>query len=149
MTDKRETVEISERRAALLAELLFQDLGATYIARPDTDTLPFDYLIGFANPGGGVNTIAVEIKARQKPVTGRYEIPKKAAAVIANSNPPVMLLVIDAKHNQLWYAWGAEIAAQSRNDANASIVLIELHEITAEEKSALKAHLTRVNRIAS
>lgn len=104
MSDKRETLQIAERRATLMAELLFQDLGAKFVAQPDSEEIPFDYLVGFSNPQGGVNTLAVEIKARQRPVTGRFEIEIQKAAVIANSNLPVLLLVIDAKHNQFWYA---------------------------------------------
>lgn len=132
-----------------MAELLFQDLGASFVAQPDSDKLPFDFLVGFSNSNGGTNTFAVELKGTERPVNGKFVLKLKSAKAFANTNIPVIFLVVDSKQNQLWYAWGHEIATQIPKESVLTSLTIELRQITDEEKLELKAKLIGASRKAS
>lgn len=148
MSSQRTELRLTERRAMLMAELLFQDLGASFVARPDSDSLPFDFLIGFSNPNGGTNTFAVELKSTEKPVKGQFTLNLHSAQAFSNSNIPVIFLVVDSKQNQSWYAWGHEIGAQIPAKT-ANSFSIKLHQITDEEMKKLKDELVGGTRKAS
>jgi hypothetical protein len=102
MSDKQKA-ELLGRRGELLAELFLQELGAEFVARPTAD-LGYDFFVGFNNPDGGINIAAVEVKATDRPVHHRYPIHRRLFRRMANSNVPVLLLVVNVKDNQLFYA---------------------------------------------
>jgi hypothetical protein len=149
MNSQRTDLSVTERRSMLMAELLFQDLGASFVARPDSDSLPFDFLVGFSNPNGGTNTFAVELKGTEKPVKGQYVLKSRSARAFANSNIPVIFLVVDSKQNQSWYAWGHEIGAQIPAETTLTSFPVTLRQITADEMQRLKEELVGVTRKAS
>lgn len=122
-----------ERRGALLAELLLEDLGAEFVARPTTD-LGYDYFVGFSNPDGGVNVAAVQLLATERPVQSRYPVQKRLFRRLANSNIPVLLLVANVKDNQLFYAFpGAHVINGEPDARTVSIPLTAVDETTREE----------------
>lgn len=149
MSSKRTDLSVTERRATLIAELLFQDLGASFVARPDSDVLPFDFLVGFLNPNGGTNTFAVELKSTERPVNGQFTLKLKSARAFSNSNIPVIFLVVDSKQNQSWYAWGHEIESQLPPSSVLTTVTVSLRQIVGDEMQRLKEALVVATRKAS
>ncbi len=59
--------------------------------------LSYDFLVGFTNPYGGINNYAVEVKTTECHVGSGYRLNAKQYEILANSNIPVILLVIDVK----------------------------------------------------
>jgi hypothetical protein len=103
----RETPSHAEfvgRRSELLAELFLQELEPRFLSRPSAD-LGFDFLVGFANPDGGVNTFAVEVKSTEQAISSPFPIDKKSYLRLVSSNLPGLLLAVDVKQNKLFCAW--------------------------------------------
>lgn len=129
----RVKAEIMGRRGELLAELFLQDLGAEFVARPTAD-LGYDFFVGFNNSDGGLNVAAVEVKATERPVKSRFPIEKRVFRRLANSNIPVLLLVVDVKENQLFYALPDDCTAGEDPGGNTvSIPLTLVDETTKRE----------------
>jgi hypothetical protein len=124
------------RRGELLAELLLQELGAEFVARP-TAELGYDFFVGFNNADGGINIAAVEVKATDKPVHSRYPVQKRLYRRLANSNIPVLLLVVNVKENQVFYALPGGVA-EPIDDPDANTVSIPLVAVDEATKSELR-----------
>lgn len=107
MNNTKSQPDIVGRRAELMAELFLQDLGATFVSEPTADT-GVDFIVAFPNGQGGMNLSAVEVKATEQPVGDFYPLDTKRYKRLAYSNVPSLLLVADAKRNQLYYAWPGE-----------------------------------------
>ena len=105
MNESPSQTQYVARRAELIVELFLHDLGARIVTGPDCADLGYDFLIGFKNAEGGVNLSAVEVKATEKPVSHSYPLPRKWYALLAYSNVPSLLLVVDVKKNRLYHAW--------------------------------------------
>src|SRR5688572_9816621 len=106
MTDKNSRSELVERRGELLAELFLQELDPVFLSRPTSPAdLGYDFLVGFVNSEGGTNTFAVQVRATEGPVSSPYPVPRQSFDRLTRSNVPGLLLVVDAKQNQLHYAW--------------------------------------------
>lgn len=132
MNDKSR-VEMLGRRGQLLAELFLQELGAEFVARPTTD-LGYDFFVGFANPEGGVNMAAVEVKSTERPVQTPYVVDKTLFRRLANSNIPVLLLVANVKENRLFYALPGSFSPAVESRANTvSIPLTPLDDTSRNE----------------
>ena len=113
----RPKAELLGRRGELLAELFLQELGAEFVARPTAD-LGYDFFVGFNNSDGGVDIAAVEVKATERPVQHRYPVQKRLFQRLANSNIPVLLLVVNVKDNRLFYALPSSYEPGEGSDAN-------------------------------
>ena len=50
-----------------------------------------------------MNLVAIEVKATDRPVKGHYQISRRTHDLLANSNIPGLLLVVDVKENRLYY----------------------------------------------
>lgn len=132
MSDRDKTGVLG-RRGELLAGLFLQELGPEFVARPTSD-LGYDFFVGFNNPGGGVNIAAVEVKATDRPVKSRYLLPKPLFRRLANSNVPVLLLVVNVKENQMFYALpGAHAPADDAGANNVSVPVTAVNETTRNE----------------
>src|ERR1035438_171961 len=92
------------RRSELMAELFLQELEPKFLTRPTLD-LGFDFLVGFENQGGGVNTFAVEVKGTENSISSSFSLDKRSYRRLVNSNVPGFLLAVDVKQNKLFYAW--------------------------------------------
>ena len=134
MSERSSRADLLWRRGELLAELLLQDLGAEFIARPTGD-LGYDYFVGFNNADGGVNIVAVEVMATDRPVPSRYPVRKQLFRRLANSNIPVLLLVANVKENRLFYAIPSAYA--SNGDPDAKTVSISLTAVDETSKREL------------
>jgi hypothetical protein len=137
MTEKRANTSVVARRAELLAELFLQSLKPSFLGRPNSD-VGFDFLIGFANAKGGVNTFGVEVKGTDRAVPNRFSIDRSTYRRVANSSPPAFVLVVDVKQNRLFYAW----PDQHVNPSNGSKIDLDLTEIRAENQGELRKQLT-------
>lgn len=93
--------ELIGRRSELLAELFLQDLGPKFVARPSTD-FGFDFFVGFQNSRGGVNLVTVEVKSKQT-TEPTQQLKASTYNLLANSNVPGLVLVIDVKSNKVLY----------------------------------------------
>src|SRR5690349_13427533 len=105
MIEKNAQADFVERRAELMAELFLQDLHPQFLSRPTAGDLGYDLLVGFANPQGGTNTFAVEVKSTEREPPGKFPLSRREFNRLAHSNLPGLLIVADVKQNQLYYAW--------------------------------------------
>jgi hypothetical protein len=132
--------EMLGRRGELLAELFLQELGAEFVARPTAD-LGYDFFVGFNNSDGGLNIAAVEVKTTDRPVHPHYPVQKRLFRRLANSNIPVLLLVVNVKENRLFYALPASDPLVDDSGANTiSIPLTPVDETTKHELRDLLAN---------
>lgn len=131
----RAKAEITGRRGELLAELFLQDLGAEFVARPTVD-LGYDFFVGFNNSDGGLNVAAVEVKATDRPVDLHFPVQKRVFRRLANSNIPVLLLVVDVKENRLFYA--LPDACTACEDSGGNTISIPLTVVDETTKSELR-----------
>lgn len=136
MSDRTRS-ELIARRGEILAELLLQDLGAEFVARPTTD-LGYDLLAGFPNTEGGINMAAVEVKVTERDVGGVVRLRRTEFQRLARSNIPSLLLVVNVKDNRLFYSMPAsEDVAGSRADS----VTVPVTPIDAVARDDLRALL--------
>jgi Domain of unknown function (DUF4365) len=142
----RAKADMVGRRGELLAELFLQDLGAEFVAKPMAD-LGYDFFVGFNNPDGGVNIAAVEVKATDKPVHSRYRMQRRLFRRLANSNIPVLLLVVNVKQNQVFYALPG--ATEPVDDPDASTVSLPVMAVDEATKHELRDLLTNLQGTAS
>ena len=94
--------EFVARRAELMAELFLGDFNPKFIANAN-DLAKLDYFVGFENSLGSLNIVAVEVKSVEEPIRS-YKLKSKEYQRLSNANLPVLLLVIDVKHNGYYYA---------------------------------------------
>ena len=129
------------RRGELMAELFLQELGTAYIAKSSAPDFPFDFFIGFRTDQGGLNTYAVEVKATEQPVEGRYALQRPMVDYLTKSNIPVLLLVVDVKRNRLYYTLGNAIAKAPRSNGKQLTLRVPVIEIDDTVKAALRSDL--------
>lgn len=121
------------RRSELMAELFLQELKPTFLSRPTRD-IGLDFLIGFHNARGGINTFGVEVKGTQQPVSSSFALDERSYRRLANSNVPVCLLVVDAKQNRMFYAWPQRDSDGPRNGTSkVHVPVTEIDEKTRTE----------------
>jgi hypothetical protein len=121
------------RRGELIAELFLQDLEPEFLARSTAD-FDYDFLVGFRNSRGGINNIAVEVKATERLVGDRCPISMKKYERWAHSNIPVLLLVVAVKENRLFYSLvSSDVAGSPRESRTITIQLTEIDEKTKKE----------------
>lgn len=138
MTEAESHAQMIGRRGDLLAELLLQEFNPAFVARA-TDELGYDFFMGVPNERGGINITAVQVKATEKRVSPRYRIGRRLYQSLANSNVPVLLLVVDVKRNQLFYAMPGLDGPSDRG--TAEMVLVHLTEIDDDVKEELRSRL--------
>jgi Domain of unknown function (DUF4365) len=126
--------EIVARRAELLAELFLQELEPEFVARPSAD-FGYDFLVGFRNPRDGINNIAVEVKSTEHLAGKQFPISRRLYDRWANSNIPVLLLIINVKENRYSYAWASPEISSSAGDSRT--LRVGLTEITDSTKAEL------------
>jgi hypothetical protein len=126
--------QFTDRRGQLIAELFLDEMGPEFISRPVEDDVGYDFLVGFPNKKGGINTFAVEVKATERPPGRRITISTRVRNRLVHSNIPGLLLVADVKQNRLYYAWLT--SAHLNGDSGNSVLLNPVDE---KSKSELRA----------
>jgi len=108
-----------------MAELFLQDMEPQFVSRPTTSDAGYDFLVGFSNKKGGINTFAVEVKATEQHALPKYPLSKRVFERLSHSNIPSLLLVADVKQNRMYYAWlDSRTVTETTN--TVSIPIIEL-----------------------
>jgi hypothetical protein len=133
------------RRAELLAELFLDDLKPSFLGRPTHD-IGFDFLIGFTNQRGGVNTFGVEVKGTEQFNSLSFPLDRKAYQRLANSNPPAFLLLVDVKQNRFFCGWPQ--SDNGRVHAGSERIKVPLTEMNERTKTALRQKLSDENPIS-
>jgi hypothetical protein len=139
MNNTKSHAGIAARRAELLVELFLQDLGATFVSDPRSDT-GYDFIVAFPNGKGGTNFSAVEVKATDHPIGHFYPLDKKWYTRLAHSNVPSLLLVVDAKQNRLYHAWPGEGDVKTLN-SDARTVRVPVVPIDDTVKERIRERL--------
>ena len=129
MTEKSNSA-ILARRGELLAEMFLRDLKPSSLGRPNPD-VGFDFLVGFNNSTGRVNTFGVEVKGTEEFESSSYPLEKSAYRRFTASNVPVFLLVVDVKKNRLFFAWpGSSNGNSCEISRRVKIPVIEINDKT-------------------
>lgn len=139
MSPRETHSRIVARRAELMAELFLQEFGPVFLSRPTTPDVGYDLLGGFPNEKGGINTFAVQVKAIEEPPGGRIQISRRTFDRFAHSNVPGLLLVADAKHNRLYYAW----LRTGETKPGATRVSVAITPVDAEATRELRREFER------
>lgn len=126
------------RRGELLAELFLQELDPDFVAQP-TGEFAYDFFVGISNAKDGINNFAVEVKATERLAGNRYSISRQQYNRWANSNIPVLLLVVDVKENRIYYHWPT--TEESDQFGGSDMITIYLTEIDDESKQELRNRL--------
>jgi hypothetical protein len=129
-TDTREFVG---RRGELMAELFLQDLNPFYIARNTSSDIGIDFFVGFLNSKGGLNLVAVEVKTTEQILTKRFKISKRTHDLLASSNIPGLLLIVDVKHNRFFY----HVPTKVEVSLDANSVIVDIVEFTDQSVELL------------
>jgi Domain of unknown function (DUF4365) len=121
-----------------MAELFLQNLEPTSIARPPVD-FGYDFLVGFANKEGGINYFAVEVKATDRFVPSLFIIDRRTYDLLAHSSIRGFLLVVDVKHNDLFFGWPPRVDTRYQGSGSVGIPMTKINDAT---KTELRQQLT-------
>lgn len=132
MKQTHSNAELVARRGELMAELFLQGLKPTSLARPPDD-FGYDFLVGFVNRKGGINTVGVEVKATERLDRSSFVINRRTYDLLAHSTIRGLLLVADVKQNRLFYAWPPRVDTRYRGSGLISICLTEVDDKTRRE----------------
>ena len=139
MSEPNSRAALIARRGELMAELFLQDLNPEFVAQ-QTGDFGYDFLVGFKNPRGGINTLGVMVKATERPVPSRFSLHRCSYDHLMNSNIPGVLLVVDVKQNRLFHWWGRPIDSTERR--GNVLVTVPVTEIDDKAKDELRKRLT-------
>ena len=113
-------------------------LEPAFFAQPTTD-FAYDFFVGFLNHHGGITTTAVQVKATERPVKGSFSIERKLYERWAYSNIPVLILLVDVKRNQMFYAWPSP--KETGGSPHAKSISIPVTQIDEQTKELLHRRL--------
>ena len=134
----RTQAEIDARRAEVMSQLLLEELGASFVAPTSGPGFGFDIYAGYENADGGLNACVVEVKATDRPPGNRFRVPLDDYRRLAHSNLPGLLLVVDAKRNDLFHAW----PQPGLTPGNDGLVPVPVRPLDDAAKADLRAVLT-------
>ncbi len=135
---KKQKDNFIRRRGELFAELFLQELNPFFILSQQVDS-SYDFLVGFPNPYGGINNYTVEVKSTECHVGSEYRLNAKQYEILANSNIPALLLVVDVKENKIFYSLVIPYAEKVKS----STIAVPVIEITDAVKKELQQQLQR------
>jgi hypothetical protein len=113
--------------------MFLQEIGSRFVARPTRTDLGFDFLVGFPNRRGGVNFTVVEVKATGQSIRGKYKISTTQLARWMNSNLPTLVLIVDVKNNDIYWAWPAAPSTPRTADHTMVVVPVIKDDVTSRE----------------
>jgi hypothetical protein len=87
----------------------------------------------------GPNLSTVEVKATEHPVDHFFVLDTKWHKRLAHSNVPSLLLVVDAKHNRLYYAWPSDEDVKRKSGVRT--IQIRVTPIEGEVKEQIRERL--------
>ena len=140
ITKQKETWYVA-RRGELLAEQFLIELKPDYVTpmRGGAD-LGFDYVAFFTKPDKSPIAIAVVVKITESPINGRYPFPVSQLRQLRGGTLPVLVLVIDVKHNEMYFNWADQAVSPDQADALNKRVscTATLRPSTPEEQEKLR-----------
>lgn len=140
MSDQNNRAQFASRRADLLAELFLQQMEPAYLARPDSD-FGYDFFVGVPNQSGGVNTFVVEVKATEQEVGEMFGMPRDLHHRLAYSNVSALLLVVDVKHNKIYFGWPSP--GDSDGKSATRLVRVPVQEAQSDTPELIKASIAK------
>lgn len=128
------------RRGELLAEEFLVELGIASVSLKQAD-VGFDYIGIVAERRTSLFVFGIEVKATEN--ADRFTFLTSRLIQLCNSNIPILLLVADVKHSELYFAWAIEaIPAERRaNLSQTETCSIKLRRSTPEELQRLKSEI--------
>lgn len=145
MTKKNEAWYIEER-ATLLAEDFLLKLGPAFLSKPDKG-LKLDYIVFFQQPKKPLITIGVLVEATQKQIQEQISFYPIPARWILRSNIPVLLIVIDVKHNEVYFNWlQDELSSKYIIRSVQKLPQIALRKFTQDEMNKLQEEIADTAR---
>lgn len=132
-------VSLTGRRVELMAELFLHGLKPRFVAQATMSDFVFDFFLGFSNSQGGINICAVEVKSTERPLKGHYIMRAKQYQILANTNIPVLLLIVDVKENVFYYVWPRDQPDLSQLKES---IRIPVTRVDDEARRALIARMT-------
>jgi hypothetical protein len=139
----------------MMAEIFLHDLKPLLILTSDTG---YDYFLGFKTASGVMVTIAVELKATEKPVRDHYTLiaSRSRLSALTRSNIPILFLVADVKQNELFFTWAYKIRADQASilggNARVQVPVTKLDDdAKADARTAIEAigAFTAINRMGA
>lgn len=124
------------RRGELLAQELLIELGATYVgALEQPKDIGLDYVAFFTKDDGTPVIIGVECKATERdvPTAARALLPASLVQKLQHANVPVLIILADVKHNDIYFNWATDIMPQPGR--------LSLRKATPAEKAALQQEI--------
>ena len=141
MTTKQKETWYVARRGELLAELFLIELKPDYVTpmRGGAD-LGFDYVAFFTKPDKSPIAIAVVVKTTERAINGRYPFPVAQLRQLRGGTLPILVLVIDVKHNEMYFNWTDQAVSADQSDAfsNRASYNTTLRLSTPEEQEKLR-----------
>jgi hypothetical protein len=137
---KRQPSYVYER-AELLGALFLDDLNPAFVVRAPSNS-PLDFIVAFTSPDHGLKIIGVEVKGTQTPVKHVFSFIARDTWIssIRSANVPVLLLVIDAKMNEIYFGWGEKLERRAdRRSLRGSVHATIPVKAAAEYKDELLA----------
>jgi hypothetical protein len=131
------------RRGELLAEQFLLDLSPNYLSPMQDTGIGIDYMAFFSRDDGTVVVIAVEVKATQQEVKGRYSIPSPQALRLLKLNIPALILVVDVKENIIYFNWIKDAIPVEQQAAltGTNACRIILRASTPDERAKLRQEI--------
>ena len=97
-------------RAELLVKMFIQDLKPSQFLKAESDHLAFDFVVAFKKPDGGLKFCGIDVKQTDSVVNSKFRFRTSRRSIDAfKSNMPMIIIVADTKHNQLYYGLASEI----------------------------------------
>ena len=95
------------QRANLMAQEFLLDLGALSVNSLPSADFGLDLIAFFEGSDASVKIVGVNLKATEREIGHTFPFASDDLRALRNSNLPVMLLVVDAKRNELYFAWAS------------------------------------------
>jgi hypothetical protein len=97
-------------RAELLVRMFIEDLKPSQFLKAESAHLPFDFVVAFKKPEGGLKFCSIDVKQTDHEVNRRFRFRTGRRSIEAfRSNMPMIIIVADTKHNQLYYGLASEV----------------------------------------
>jgi Holliday junction resolvase-like predicted endonuclease len=140
MREKENKAWYIGRRGELLAEEFLLELETTYVASLQQSDIGLDYVAFFSKDDGTPVIIAVEVKATEQEIKGRFVMQSSLLKRLRHLNVPVLIIVVDVKHNDIYFTWAQDAVPPEREDSlrRSAMCTISLRKATSEEKDLLK-----------
>lgn len=126
-------------RGELLAEQFLLDLKPDKLSSMKEADIGFDYMACFAKADGSLIAIAIEVKLTEQEIN-YFRLPASLVKRLQNSNIPVLVVVVDVKHNEIFFNWiHAAVSVKSKH--SSLTCSINLRRATPEELEKLKQEI--------